>query len=205
MKVINKKIIFMGTPIIASEYLNALINKNINIQAVYTQPPKKQSRGLKVLKSPVHQLAENKKIDVFSPNKFDDDNIKKLKDINPDLIIVVAYGKIIPKQILELPKFGCINVHLSILPRWRGASPVEHALMSGDEETGISIIKLIEELDAGPIINQEKVNVPNEINKLQLINHLNVIGTKLLIQTIPLIFENKTKFKYQNKWSYNWR
>ena len=199
MRIINKKIIFMGTPVIASEYLNALINKDFNIQAVYTQPPKKQSRGLKVLKSPVHQLAENKKIDVFSPNKFDDDNIKKLKDINPDLIIVVAYGKIIPKQILELPKFGCINVHLSILPRWRGASPVEHALMSGDEETGISIIKLIEELDAGPIINQEKVHVPNDINKLQLINHLNIIGTKLLIQTIPLIFENKIKFKYQNE------
>jgi len=111
----------------------------------------------------------------------------------------MAYGKILPKSLLELPKYGCINIHVSILPRWRGAAPIEHALMSGDKETGISIIKLIEKLDAGPIIAQEKLHIPSNFNKLQLSNKLTEIGTKLLINTIPFLFLNNIKFREQDE------
>ena len=195
----NKKIIFMGTPKIAAEYLNSLIKNNIKIDAVFTQSPKKQLRGMKLTKSSVHILANENKIEVHHPENFDNETIIKLKKMKPDLIIVMAYGKILPKSLLELPKYGCINIHVSILPRWRGAAPIEHALMSGDKETGISIIKLIEKLDAGPIIAQEKLNISSNFNKLQLSNKLTEIGTKLLINTIPFLFLNNIKFREQDE------
>ena len=122
----DKKIIFMGSPKIASDYLEALIKSNFIISAVFTQPPKKKSRGMKIIESEVHQLASKNKIEVFCPNTFDKDTIETVKKLNPDLIIVMAYGKILPKDILDLPTFGCINIHVSLLPRWRGAAPVSY-------------------------------------------------------------------------------
>ena len=195
----NKKIIFMGSPLIASEYLNSLLENKIDIHAVYTTPPQKQSRGMKLNKSPVHLLALKKNIKVFHPEKLDNQVISHLKKIQPDLIIVIAYGKILPYPILQLPKNGCINIHLSILPRWRGAAPIEHALINGDKYTGITIIKLIEKLDAGPIVAQERFQIPNNFNKLDLINNLTVIGTKLLIKTIPNILTNQVTFVDQSR------
>ncbi len=195
----NNKIIFMGTPVIAVEYLTALINNNIKVDAVYTKPPKKQSRGMNLIKSPIHLLANEKKIDVFCPENFKQQEINNLKKINPDLIIVMAYGKILPKEILELPKYGCINIHISILPRWRGAAPIEHSLLNGDHETGISIIKLIKKLDAGPIIAQEKLSIPTNFNKLKLSKSLTSIGTKLLVNTIPKYLNNEIVLKNQNE------
>ena len=195
----NKKIIFMGTPHVAGEYLNCLIQNNLDIQAVFSQPPKKQSRGMKSIKSAVHSIALKNKINVFNPDNLDENTIQLLSKIKPDLIIVMAYGKIIPKKILELPKYGCINVHVSILPRWRGAAPIEHALMNGDLETGISIIKLEEKLDAGPIISQKKISITDNLNKLQLTNRLTNIGTKLLVDTITIIFKEKMKLTIQDE------
>lgn len=195
----GKKIIFMGTPTIASEYLNILIENNIQIDSVFTQSPKKQSRGMILTKSPVHLLANKKQIDVFHPENFESETINLLNKIKPDLIIVMAYGKILPKTILSLPKYGCINIHVSILPRWRGAAPIEHSLMSGDKETGISIIKLVEKLDAGPIIAQEKLSIPANVNKLELSNLLTTLGKKLLINTIPKILNNEVILKDQNE------
>ena len=195
----NKKIIFMGTPEISTQYLNNLLQNDIIIFSVFTQPPKKKSRGMKLKKSPVHILAEENNITVFHPINFDEDILNKLKEIEPDLIIVMAYGKILPREILELPKHGCINIHVSILPRWRGAAPIEHTLINGDNETGISIIKLEEELDAGPIISQSKITIPDNYNKLDLTNHLTDIGTKLLIDTIPLILDNKHNLTHQDQ------
>ncbi len=195
----NKKIIFMGTPQIATQYLNNLLQNHISIFAVFTQPPKKKSRGMILNKSPVHILAEKNNISVFHPINFYEDILNKLKEIKPDLIIVMAYGKILPKEILELPKHGCINIHVSILPRWRGAAPIEHALINGDNETGISIIKLEEELDSGPIISQSKIAIPDNYNKLQLTNSLTEIGTKLLIDTIPRIFNNTYTLTLQDQ------
>ncbi len=195
----NKKIIFMGTPQIAAEYLNQLIENKINISAVFTQSPKKKFRGMKLSNSPVHLLADEKKIDVYHPENFEKETINFLNKIKPDLIIVMAYGKILPKVILELPKYGCINVHVSILPRWRGAAPIEHSLMNGDEETGISIIKLVEKLDAGPIIAQEKLTIPANFNKLQLSNLLTTLGKKILIDTLPKILNNEVVLKDQKE------
>lgn len=195
----NKNIIFMGTPIIATEYLNILIENNFKISGVFTQSPKKKFRGMKISKSPVNSLANEKKIDVFHPQTFDTEIINKLKKMEPDLIIVVAYGKKLPKELLELPKYGCINIHLSILPRWRGAAPVEYALMNGDSETGISIIKLVEELDAGPVIAQEKISIPQNFDKQQVTHSLTEIGKKLLLKTIPDIFNSKTTLKDQDE------
>ncbi len=196
---INKKLIFMGTPTVASEYLKTLIMNKIKIDAVFTQPPKQKSRGMKISKTPVHLLAIENEIDVFHPNFFDPVTINKLSKIKPDLIIVMAYGKILPKEILELPPYGCINIHVSILPRWRGAAPIEHALMNGDKETGVSIIKLNEKLDAGPIIAQKKIKIPEYSNKLQLTNLLLSSGKKLLIDTIPKIINNEITLKNQNE------
>ena len=114
----SKKIIFMGTPLIAKEYLNTLIENNIKVEAVFTQPPKKQSRGMKLTKSPVHELAIKNNINVFHPIIFDIEIINQIKKIEPELIIVMAYGHILPKSVLELPNNGCINIHLSIWGMW---------------------------------------------------------------------------------------
>ncbi|OUW96870.1 MAG: methionyl-tRNA formyltransferase [Pelagibacteraceae bacterium TMED237] len=195
----NKKIIFMGTPFIAAEYLKYLIQNEINIEAVFTQSPKKKSRGMKLIKSPVHLLAIEKNIEVFHSKNFGIEIMNKLKNIKPDLIIVMAYGIILPNYLLQLPKFGCINVHVSILPRWRGAAPIEYALMSGDKETGITIIRLVEKLDAGPIITQKKITIPQNFNKLELSKKLTEIGTKLLVDTIPNILNNKIILKNQDE------
>ena len=195
----DKKIIFMGTPAIAEDYLNALIKKNIKIKSVFTQPPKRQSRGMKLIKSPVHLCANRNNIDVLHPEKFDDQIINNLRKIKPDLIIVIAYGRLLPRSVLKLPKFGCINIHVSFLPRWRGPAPIEYALINGDKETGISIIKISEKLDAGPIIIQKKFKIPNHFNKFNLINSLTQLGIDLLVDTIPLILSNKINLKSQNE------
>ncbi len=196
---IKKKIVFMGTPDIAKDYLAALIENKINIYAVYTQPPRKQSRGMKLKKTPVHLLAETNNITVFHPEKFDEYNIDKLKKLNPDLIIVMAYGKLLPKEVLELPQNGCINVHLSLLPRWRGAAPIEYALMNGDNETGITLIKLVEKLDSGPIIVQKKIDIQSDDNKLKLSKILTLQGIKLLIDTLPKIIKSNIQLKNQDE------
>ena len=190
----NYKIFFMGTPPIAGEYLNFLIKSKINISAVYSQPPTKQSRGMKLIQSAVHKIAITNSIDTFTPKSFDNEALDHISKIKPDLIIVMAYGKILPKKVLEIPKYGCINLHVSLLPRWRGAAPIEHTLMNGDLETGISIIKLVEKLDAGPIIAQKKILIPDTFNKLQLSKKLTEIGTKLLVEVIPLIFKEDINF-----------
>ncbi len=195
----NKKIVFMGTPVIASEYLNFLINNNIKIEAVVTNPPKKQSRGMLLIETPVHLLAKKNNIFVFHPKKFDTEMISQLTKMNPDLIIVMAYGKMIPNEVLNLPKYGCINLHVSMLPRWRGAAPIEYTLLNGDKETGVSIIKLVEKLDSGPIIAQKKFDIPAQFNKEQLSNELTKIGTKLLVNTIPKILTNQIFLKKQNE------
>lgn len=194
-----KKIIFMGTPNIASIYLESLINNKYNIVAAYTQPPKKKGRGMKVVQSSVHELALSHNIEVFTPNKIKEEQEKKnLEKINPDLIIIMAYGLRLPKFFLEYPSLGCINIHVSLLPRWRGAAPIEHSLLNGDKQTGISIFKLVEEMDAGPIIINESIEINNDINKDQLIEKLNILGIKLLNTILPNIINNKIIYKNQD-------
>jgi len=196
----SNRIIFMGTPQIAAIYLSSLLENKYNIIAAYSQCPKKKGRGMQLEKSAVHKLALLNKIDVFTPSNFSGDlEKKKLSNLNPDLIIVMAYGLKLPKFILDLPRLGCINIHVSLLPRWRGAAPIEHAILAGDKETGISIFKLNEEMDAGPIIISETIKINNIINKDQLIGILNIVGIKLLNAILPKILNEKIAYKIQKK------
>ena len=203
----NKRIIFMGTPNIAAQHLKLLIENNLNIVGVFTQPPRKKNRGMRFKESDVHQIANKNNIEVFYPSKIDDTVMEKTKILKPDLIIVIAYGIILPSKFLNIPKYGCINIHVSLLPRWRGAAPIEHALLAGDTKTGISIISISPELDAGDILMQESLALDKNMNSDDLTLNLTSLGKKTLMKTLPLLFENKlivkkqdeTKVTYANK------
>ena len=195
----DKKIIFMGTPDIAAQHLNILIENNLNIVGIFTQPPRKKNRGMRIEKSDVHQIADKKKIEVFYPSIIDDKTIEQVKNLEPDLIIVIAYGIILPKKFLNIPKYGCINIHVSLLPRWRGAAPIEHALLAGDDKTGISIISVSPKLDAGDILMQESFTLDKDINRDELTLNLTNLGKKTLMKTLPLLFENKLIRKKQDE------
>ena len=195
----EKKIIFMGTPLIATNYLNSLINNEYNVVSVFTQPPRKKNRGMKVQPSPVHELANHNNIKNNNcPTRLNEEIFDLIKSYKPDLIIVMAYGLLIPNKILNFPQYGCINIHVSLLPRWRGASPIEHTILNGDTETGITIIKLIDKLDAGPIIVQKKIPVIENINKDDLSDKLTQLGSDLLINILPKLFDDKIVMQDQN-------
>ena len=195
----NKKIIFMGTPNIAAQHLNILIENNLNIVGIFTQPPRKKNRGMRIEKSDVHQIAYKNNIEVFYPSTIDDTVIQQVKSLEPDLIIVIAYGIILPASFLNIPKYGCINIHVSLLPRWRGAAPIEHALLAGDDKTGISIIRVSPKLDAGDILMQESFTLDKDINRDELTLNLTNLGKKILMKTLPLLFENKLIRKKQDE------
>ena len=195
----NKKIIFMGTPNIAAQHLNILIENNLNIVGIFTQPPRKKNRGMRIEKSDVHQIADKNNIEVFYPSTIDDTVIQQVKSLEPDLIIVIAYGIILPSSFLNIPKYGCINIHVSLLPRWRGAAPIEHALLAGDDKTGISIISVSPKLDAGDILMQESFTLDKDINRDELTLNLTNLGKTTLMKTLPLLFENKLIRKKQDE------
>ena len=195
----DKKIIFMGTPDIAAQHLNILIENNLNVVGVFTQPPRKKNRGMRVEKSDVHQIADKNNIEVFYPSTIDDTTIEQVKRIEPDLIIIIAYGIILPSNFLNIPKYGCINIHVSLLPRWRGAAPIEHALLSGDAKTGISIISVSPKLDAGNILMQESFEIDLDMNSDDLTLNLTNLGKKTLMKTLPLLFQNKLISKKQDE------
>ena len=195
----NKKIIFMGTPDIAAQHLNILTENNLNIVGIFTQPPRKKNRGMRIEKSDVHQIADKNNIEVFYPSTIDDTVIQQVKSLEPDLIIVIAYGIILPSSFLNIPKYGCINIHVSLLPRWRGAAPIEHALLAGDDKTGISIISVSPKLDAGDILMQESFTLDKDINRDELTLNLTNLGKKTLMKTLPLLFENKLIRKKQDE------
>ena len=195
----NKKIIFMGTPDIAAQHLNILIENNLNIVGIFTQPPRKKNRGMRIEKSDVHQIADKNNIEVFYPSTIDDTVIKQVKSLEPDLIIVIAYGIILPASFLNIPKYGCINIHVSLLPRWRGAAPIEHALLAGDDKTGISIISVSPKLDAGDILMQASFTLDIDINRDELTLNLTNLGKKTLMKTLPLLFQNKLIRKKQDE------
>ena len=195
----DKKIIFMGTPNIAAQHLNILIENNLNIVGIFTQPPRKKNRGMHIEKSDVHQIADKNNIEVFYPFTIDDTVIQQVKSLEPDLIIVIAYGIILPSSFLNIPKYGCINIHVSLLPRWRGAAPIEHALLAGDDKTGISIISVSPKLDAGDILMQASFTLDKDINRDELTLNLTNLGKKTLMKTLPLLFDNKLIRKKQDE------
>ena len=198
-KINNNKIIFMGTPLVASNYLRILLENNYNIISVFTQPARKKNRGLKTQISEVEQVAKQNNILIHSPEKFDEKSCELIKSYKADLIIVIAYGLIIPAYLLNIAKFGFINVHFSLLPHWRGAAPIEHTLLNGDKKTGVSIIKLTEKLDAGPILSQKEVLIEDGDNKEKLYDKLYKIGSNQLIEVLPRLFSKKINLKNQDE------
>jgi len=196
----QERIVFMGTPEISKVYLQSLIDHQYNIIATYTQPPRKQGRGMQVQKSPVHTFSLEHNIPVYHPKNFASlESIDELKKLKPDLVVIMGYGLLLPKSILQTPLYGCINIHVSLLPRWRGAAPIEHAILNGDEKTGVSIFLLEEKLDAGPIIATQEININKNINKEDLTSELNILGTVLLINTLPDLLDNKISMQKQDE------
>ncbi|NTW05521.1 MAG: methionyl-tRNA formyltransferase [Peptococcaceae bacterium] len=178
-------VIFMGTPDFAVPSLKALVDSGISVINVITQPDRPKGRGKKILPSPVKEAALEMGIPVFQPERVrEPEFIDIIRSIKPDLIVVVAFGQILPKALLDLPKLGCINVHASVLPKYRGAAPIQRAIMNGEMETGISIMKMDQGLDTGDILIQETTAILPEDSFGSLHDRLSVIGAKLLIDTV---------------------
>ena len=191
-----KKIIFMGTPMFAVPILKSLYQNGLPITLVYTQPPQKSHRGQKINKSPVQGISETLNINFRSPQNLRDNNeeYEFLKKMDADLAIVVAYGQIIPKEFLSLTKKGFINIHASILPKWRGAAPIQRAIMNLDSEIGISIMKINEELDSGPISNIYKLKLDQKHNAKEVSEKLALLASDKILNVVDEILEGKSKF-----------
>ena len=195
-----KKIIFMGTPLFAVPILKSLYQNGYPISVVYTQPPQRSDRGQKVNKSPIQSIAETLNIDFRTPQTLKDnyDEYNFIKSLNADLAIVVAYGQLIPKNFLNLTKKGFINIHGSILPKWRGAAPIQRSIMNLESETGISIMKIVEELDSGPVCNIYKIKLDQNQNAEEISEKLSNLASEKILDNIDEIFEDRAKFVDQN-------
>ncbi len=176
-------IVFMGTPDFAKESLEAIYKAGHNIMAVVTNPDRPKGRGMKLIPSEVKEYAMGKDLKIYQPLKIKE-LTEELKTINPDVICVVAYGKILPRKILEIPKFGCINVHASLLPKYRGAAPIQWAVLNGDKVTGVSTMYMDKGMDTGDIILKEEVKIGEDETTGELWERLSKIGGELLVQTL---------------------
>lgn len=180
------KIVFMGTPIHAAEILTDLIKKKYQILCVITPPDRPKGRGQKIAFSPVKEVALKHDLPIEQPEKVkgNQELATFLEALKPEVIVVIAYGKILPKEILRIPKKGCLNVHASLLPKYRGAAPVQWAILKGEEETGVTVMKLDELLDTGDILLQKKVKIKEDDTTITLMDRLFKVGGKLLIEAL---------------------
>jgi len=194
-----KKIIFMGTPLFSVPILKSLYQNGYSISVVYTQPPQKSQRGQKINKSPIQGISETLKIDYRTPSslKNNKEEYNYIKELDADLAIVVAYGKIIPKEYLNLVKKGFINIHASLLPKWRGAAPIQRSIMNLERETGISIMKIGEKLDTGPICNSYKIKIMDNDNTETISEKLSVLAAEKILDNIYDILDDKLEFREQ--------
>ncbi len=195
-----KKIIFMGTPTFAVPILKSLYQNGFPISVVYTQPPQKSHRGMNVNKSPIQNIAETLNLEIRTPNKIKDNKneFEFLKSLDADVAVVVAYGKIIPKEFLGLTKKGFINVHASLLPSWRGPAPIQRSLMNLDEETGISIMKIAEQLDTGPVCNKYRLKINKSDNAQDISDKLSYLASEKILDDLEMIINGEAKFVEQN-------
>ena len=193
-----KKIVFMGSSDFSVPILEALAQK-YKIVGVVTQPDKPAGRGKKFTASPVKEFADQQEFFVSQPRNISDENfIRQMEDWRPDLVVVAAYGKIIPPAILNIPEFGCVNVHASLLPCWRGASPIQAAILHGEEQTGVTIILMDEGMDTGDILSSQSVAIKSNDTYATLSWRLSLVGADLLIHTLPDYFFGKMQQKPQN-------
>ncbi len=179
------RIVFMGTPDIAATCLKKLISDGFDVVGVYTQPDRPKGRGMKLVASPVKEVALQHDIPVFQPENFrEEETVQQLRDLKPDVVAVVAYGRILPQKVLDIPPKGCINIHASILPQYRGSAPYQWAVLDGCKETGVTAMYLCREMDAGDIIEISKTPIGPDETAGQLLDRLAVLGADLLSKTI---------------------
>ena len=189
----KKSVIFMGTPDFAVPSLKK-IHKEYHLLSVYTQPPKKSGRGLRIKLNPIHEISNDYNLPVKTPQNFKSfDIIEEIKNLKPDFIIVVAYGIILPKTVLDIPNFFCLNGHASDLPRWRGAAPIQRAIEAGDKTTAACAMIMEETLDTGPVIAKKKINILNKDTASSLHDKLSKLTANVLIESMDKIIQNKYK------------
>lgn len=192
--------VFMGTPDLAATVLRALLEDGYAVSAVVTQPDKPKGRGKAMACSPVKEIALEKGIPVLQPEKAKDAGfIEELSQLKPDIIVVAAYGKILPKAILDLPKYGCINVHTSLLPDYKGAAPIQWAVLNGEKETGVTIMYMDEGCDTGDIISAERILIADDETGGGLHDKLAVLGGELLVRTLPSVLDGSCSRTPQEK------
>lgn len=186
------RLAFMGTPDFSVSALRAILSAGHDVVAVYSQPPRPSGRGKKLKPSPVHAFAEKLNIPVHTPLNFKDlSECQKFKDLDLDVAIVVAYGLILPQEILEAPKFGCLNIHASLLPRWRGAAPIQRAIMAGDSETGVGIMQMEAGLDTGAVVLEKRITIEQNDSAGTLHDKLSLLGAKAIVEVLDnLPYEN---------------
>jgi len=179
-------IVFMGTPDFAVPSLKALVESGENISAVFTQPDKPKGRGYKLIPTPIKAYAETQNLNVVQPTslKNNDEIYNLLKEINPSLIVVVAYGQILPKRILEIPQYGCVNIHASLLPKYRGAAPIQWSILNGEKTTGITSMLMAEGLDTGDMLLKEELEIGENETSSELHDRLSILGSEVLIKTV---------------------
>lgn len=195
-----KKIVFMGTPLFSVPILKSLYQNGYLVSVVYTQPPQKSQRGQKINKSPIQGISETLRIEYRTPSSLKNNNeeYNYLKELDADIAIVVAYGQIIPKEYLSLVKKGFINIHASLLPKWRGAAPIQRSIMNLEKETGFSIMRIEEKLDTGPVCNSYKIEIMTDDNSEIISEKLSKLAAEKIIDSIDEILEDKVEFKEQN-------
>ena len=196
----SQKIVVMCTSNCAVTILKSRYKNGYPISAVYTQPPKKSNRGQKLNKSPINLFSENISLDVRTPQSLKNNNEEEsyLNELKPDIILVVSYGQIIPKNLLNIPKYGFLNIHASLLPKWRGAAPIQRSIMNLDRETGISIMKINENLDEGPVCNQYSLNISEKMNSEELSEKLSLIASGKILDILDNIYDGNIEFKEQD-------
>lgn len=196
----NKKIIFFGTPEFAVSILDGLVTHNYNVVSVYTQTDKPKGRGNKMQSPPVKEYAEAHNIPVLQPKTLRDDAIiEEIRTEAPDMIVVAAYGKIFPESLLQIPEYGCINVHGSLLPEYRGAAPVQRCIINGETKTGVTIMRMDAGCDTGDMIAKAEIDVPSGMNCGELFEIMGKVGSNLLLDTIPRIFDGSAIYEKQDE------
>ncbi len=188
------RVVFMGTPDIAATCLKEILTDGFNVVGVYTQPDRPKGRGMKMVFSPVKEVALAHDLPVFQPENFrDEETVEQLRALKPDVVAVVAYGRILPQSVLDVPAKGCINIHASLLPKYRGSAPYQWAVLSGDKETGVTAMYLCREMDAGDIIDTAATPIGENETAGELLDRLAALGAKLLSKTLSRFVNGKVE------------
>ena len=196
----NKNIVFFGTPEFAVSILDGLYKQNYDITAVYTQTDKPKGRGNKVQMPPVKEYALSHEIPIYQPKTLRDGAvIDEIREMKPDMIIVAAYGKIFPKELLIIPPYGCINVHGSLLPAYRGAAPVQRSIINGETKTGVTIMRMDEGCDTGDMIAKAEIEITDDMDCGELFEKMGAVGSALLLDTMPHIFDGSAAYEKQDE------